>query len=219
MSLIQDKYIHQILIKFNTDQVRPSLEPLPFHYKESKNLGGNITDPPPFSYERSVGLIQYIIQCTRPDLTFAISVSSQFLEDPKDFHYRGVIHTLKYLSGTQNFTLNLGKNLLKHFNTQIIGFPNSEWGWGTEKKLFSGLLIYFHGLLGWNAHKKIVSLSSAEAQYNSLNKSAQALLWLQQLISDATNTQPKCLLHPKNKSAIAITSNPVYHHGKRNINF
>ncbi|MBW0509208.1 hypothetical protein O181_048923 [Austropuccinia psidii MF-1] len=172
-------------MEFNTDQIRPSLEPLPFHYKESKNMGGNITDPPPFSYERSVGLIQYIVQCTRPDLTFAISVFSQFVEDPKDFHYKAVINTLKYPSRTQNFTLNLGKNLLKHSNNQIIGFPDSEWGCGTEKKLFS----------------------------------AQALMWLQQLISEATNREPKCLLHPNNKSSIAITSNPVYHHGKRHINF
>ncbi|MBW0519012.1 hypothetical protein O181_058727 [Austropuccinia psidii MF-1] len=109
---------------------------------------------------------------------------------------------------------------MKHSKTQILGFTDSDWGGGTEKKSFSGSLIYFHGALGWRAHKqKIVALSSAEAEYNALTESAQDLLWIRQLIFETTNAETQCLLHSYNQSAIAIASNPIYHHGTRHIDF
>ncbi|MBW0536281.1 hypothetical protein O181_075996 [Austropuccinia psidii MF-1] len=212
--LVQDKFIHQILTEFSINQVKPTLAPLPSNYKELKILESNTTIPPPFNYRRALGLIQYIVQCTRPDLSFATSFLSHFLENPKGVHYRALIHTLKYLLGTQNFMLKLGSNLMSHSKTQVFGFTDSDWGGGTEKKSFSGSLIYFYGALGWRAHKKkVVALSSSEA------KSIQDLEWTKQLIFEVTNKEVSCNLHSDNQSAIAIASNPVYHHGTRHIDF
>ncbi|MBW0473195.1 hypothetical protein O181_012910 [Austropuccinia psidii MF-1] len=220
ISLIQDTFIHQILNEFNVNQVRPPSAPLPSNYKDLKNLEGKPVELPPFNFRRAVGLLQYLVQCTQPDLSFATSFLSQFLEYPKDKHYKAIVHTLKYLSGTRQFTLNLGKNLIMHPDSQIYGFTDSHWGGGTEKKSFSGSLIYFHGALGWRAHKqKVVALSSAEAEYNVLTESAQDLSWVKQLIYESTNKELFCVLHSDNQSAIAIASNPVYHHGTRHIKF
>ncbi|MBW0486417.1 hypothetical protein O181_026132 [Austropuccinia psidii MF-1] len=220
ISLIQDNFIHQILNEFNVNQVRPPSAPLPSNYKDLKNLEGKPVESPPFNFRRAVGLLQYIMQCTQPDLSFATSFLSQFLEDPKGKHYKEVVHTLKYLSGTRQFTLNLVKNLIMHPDSQIYSFTNSDWGGGTENKSFSRSLIYFHGALGWRAHKqKVVALSSAEAEYNALTEYAQDLSWVKQLIYESTNKELSCVLHSDNQSAIAIASNPVYHHGTRHIDF
>ncbi|MBW0541943.1 hypothetical protein O181_081658 [Austropuccinia psidii MF-1] len=220
ISLVQDKFIHQILTEFSINQVKPTLAPLPSNYKELKSLESNTTNTPPFNYRRALGLLQYIVQCTRPDLSFATSFLSQFLENPKDIHYKALIHTLKYLLGTQKFMLKLGSNLMSHSKTQVFGFTDSNWGGGTEKKSFSGSLIYFYGALGFRAHKqKVVALSSAEAEYNALTKSIQDLEWTKQLIFEVTNKEVSCTLHSDNQSTIAIASNPVYHHGTRNIDF
>ncbi|MBW0566499.1 hypothetical protein O181_106214 [Austropuccinia psidii MF-1] len=220
ISLIQDKFVHQILTEFNVNQVQPPSAPLPSNYKDLKNLEGKPVEPPPFNFRRAVGLIQYLVQCTQTDLSFATSFLSQFLENPKYEHYKAVVHTLKYLSGTRQFTLNLGRNLMIHPDSQIYGFTNSDWGGGTEKKSFSGSLFYFHGALGWRAHKqKVVALSSAKAEYNALTKSAQDLSCIKQLIYESTNKEVSCILHSDNKSAIAIASNPIYHHRTRNIDF
>ncbi|MBW0524133.1 hypothetical protein O181_063848 [Austropuccinia psidii MF-1] len=149
-----------------------------------------------------------------------LSATWVFKQDPKELYYKAITHTLKYLSETRHFTLNLGKNLLKHSETQILGFTNSDWGGSTEKKSFSGSLIYFHGVLGWRAHKqKIVSLSSAEAEYNALTESAQDLLWIQQLIFETTKTETHSSRHSDNQSAISIASNPVHHNRTRHIDF
>ncbi|MBW0529673.1 hypothetical protein O181_069388 [Austropuccinia psidii MF-1] len=97
ISLIQDKFVHQILNEFNLNQVRPPSAPLPSNYKDLKNMEGKPVEPPLFNFIRAVGLLQYIVQCTQRDLSFATLFLSQFLEDPKDENYKAVVHTLKYL--------------------------------------------------------------------------------------------------------------------------
>ncbi|MBW0493000.1 hypothetical protein O181_032715 [Austropuccinia psidii MF-1] len=191
--LVRDKFIHQILTEFSIDQVKPPMAPLPSNYKELKSP---------------------------ENLSFATSFLSQFSENPKDAYYKALINTLKYLSGTQNFRLKLGSNLMSHFETRIFGFTDSDWGGGTEKKSFSGSLIYFYGALGWRAQKqKVVALSSEEAEYNALTESVQDLAWTKQLIFEVTNKEISCTLHSNNQSAIAIASNPVCHHSTQHINF
>ncbi|MBW0506375.1 hypothetical protein O181_046090 [Austropuccinia psidii MF-1] len=193
--LIQDKFVHQILNEFNVNQVRPPSSPLPSNYKDLKNLEGKPVEPPPFNFRRSV-------------------------EDPKDEHYKAVVYMLKYLLGPCQFTLNLGRNHIMHPDSQIYGLTDSNWGGGTEKKSFSGSLVYFHGALGWRAHKqKVVAMSSAKAAFNALNRSAQDLSWINQLFYKSANKELSCVLHSNNQSSIAIASNPIYHHGTRHIDF
>ncbi|MBW0489703.1 hypothetical protein O181_029418 [Austropuccinia psidii MF-1] len=220
ISLIQDRFVHQVLNEFNINQARPPSAPLPSNYKDLKDLEGKPADPPPFNFRRAVGLLQYLLQCPQPDLSFATFFFSQFLDNTKDEHYKAVVHTFKYLSGTFQFTLNFGRNQIIHPYSQIYGLTNSDWAGGTEKESFSGSLVYFHGALGWRAHKqKVVVLSSAKAKYNALTKSAQDLSWIKQLIYESANKDFSCVLHSNNHGAIAIASNPVYHHGTRHIDF
>ncbi|MBW0561999.1 hypothetical protein O181_101714 [Austropuccinia psidii MF-1] len=179
VSLTQDKFINQILVEFSIEQAKAPLSPLPINYKELKNLTSTPRKLPPFNFQCAVGLLQYLVQCTRPNLSFATSYLSQFIESSCKPHYQAVIHTLKYVSGTQHFTLTLGQNYLNHPDSEIPGFTDSDWGGSTEKKSFSGSIIYFHCALGWRAHEqKVIALLSAEAEYNAMTESAQALAWM-----------------------------------------
>ncbi|MBW0493307.1 hypothetical protein O181_033022 [Austropuccinia psidii MF-1] len=174
----------------------------------------------PFNYWRAIGLLQYLVQCTRPDLAFLVSFLSQFLEAPRSSHFKAVEHVFKYLIGRRSCTLQLGLNLPKHQETNILGFSNADWGGTKEYKSFSGLLIYYFGTIGWRSHKqKVVSLSSAEAEYNSLTECSQDLQWTRQLIYETTQVKCRSILHSDNQSAIGIASNHIYHHGTRHINF
>ncbi|MBW0575132.1 hypothetical protein O181_114847 [Austropuccinia psidii MF-1] len=220
ISLIQDTYISSILTKFNVDQVKPTPSSLPSNYKQFKIINKKSCCQPPFNYRRAVGLLQYLVQCTQPDLSFAVSFLSQFLQSPQEPHYSAIIHILKYLSGTRQYSLKLARNLLNHHEKEILGFSDSGWGEGSKNKSFSSFLVYFLGVLDWRARKqKVVALSSAEAKYNALIESSQDLPWTKQLILETTNLQVQCTLYSDNLSAIAIASNPVYHHGTQHINF
>ncbi|MBW0573110.1 hypothetical protein O181_112825 [Austropuccinia psidii MF-1] len=122
IQLVQDKLIAQILSEFKIEW------PLPSSWKNFRNDKGIPLSNPPFSYRRVIGLLQYLVQCTRPDLAFSTSFLSQFVENPLDIHFNAAMHTLKYLDCTKNFTLNLGLNMLNHEPNQIIRFSDSYWG-------------------------------------------------------------------------------------------
>ncbi|MBW0470525.1 hypothetical protein O181_010240 [Austropuccinia psidii MF-1] len=214
ITLIQDIFIKQILVEFRIEQPKDPQSPLPSNYKELKTLTLEPPKQPPFNFQRAVGLLQYLVQCTRPNLSFTTSFLSQFLESPCGPHYQAVIHTLKYVSGTKFFSLKLSQNHTNCVKTKIVGYTDSDWGGGTEKKSFSGSLIYFYGALGWRAHKqKLVALSSAEAEYNAMTEFTQDLAWMKEVIQEAIGVTCMCTLHSDNQSAISIVSNPIYHHG------
>ncbi|MBW0501578.1 hypothetical protein O181_041293 [Austropuccinia psidii MF-1] len=132
-SLIQDKMISKILTEFDIKKCRGNSSPLPSNYQELKNQDLCTSPNIPFNYCRVIGLLQYLVQCTRPDLAFAISYLSQFLEFPKDRHYQAVIHALKYLSFTRTLELKLGVQGLAHSSEEVLCFTNSDWGGALEK--------------------------------------------------------------------------------------
>ncbi|MBW0542050.1 hypothetical protein O181_081765 [Austropuccinia psidii MF-1] len=169
ISLLKDKFIDRILEEFNLTNAKPTAAPLPGNSKDLKNPMEEQPQKVPLNYWRAIGLLKYLVQCTRPDLAFSVSFLSQFLETPRSSHFKAVEHVLKYLIGTKSFTLKLELNLLKHQQTSILGFSDADWGGTKEYKSFSGLLIYYFGTIGWRSHKEeVVALSSAEAEYNAL---------------------------------------------------
>ncbi|MBW0478654.1 hypothetical protein O181_018369 [Austropuccinia psidii MF-1] len=69
ITLFQNKFIKHILVEFSIEQAKAPPSPLLRNYKELKTV---TLEPPkqhPFNFRRGVGLIQYLVQCTRPDLS------------------------------------------------------------------------------------------------------------------------------------------------------
>ncbi|MBW0473453.1 hypothetical protein O181_013168 [Austropuccinia psidii MF-1] len=202
---------------YSTNQNKPI--PLPRNCKSFRDLPTQeITHP--FNYWRVIGLLQYLAQCTRPYQAYSTAFLSQYLENPKDLPFNASKHVLAYLSCTQHFDLCLGQNRLNHQKDQLLGFTDSDWGGGEGYKSFSTSIVHYYGTLGWRSRKqKVVSLSSAEAEYNAMTEGIQDLKWLKNLILESTNEHLRQTLFTNNQSAIAIASNHVYHHGTRHINF
>ncbi|MBW0506779.1 hypothetical protein O181_046494 [Austropuccinia psidii MF-1] len=219
-SLLQDKMISKILSEFQVDKSRGNTSPLPSNYQELKDPKLPKPEHPPFNYRQVIGLLQYLVQCTRPDLAYSISFVSQLLESPKYRHYQAVIHVLKYLNFIKNLELRLGCKKLTHSLGEIICFTNSDWGGAKENRSFSGSIIYYHGSLGWRSQKQqVVALSSAEAEHNALSSCCQDSEWICQLIFEITNKKITSIIYSDNQSSIALASNRFYHHGTRHINF
>ncbi|MBW0480888.1 hypothetical protein O181_020603 [Austropuccinia psidii MF-1] len=104
ISLIQDKFIKNILEEFNLTDCCHTTSPLAGSSKSFKHLPTKSIDDP-FNYRRVIGLLQYLVQCTRPDLASATYFLFQFLEGPKDIHFIAVKHILAYLNSTKHYDL------------------------------------------------------------------------------------------------------------------
>ena len=59
-------------------------------------------------YASAIGSIMYVMICTRPDVSFALSVSSRYQSDPGMGHQTTVKNILKYLNRTKKMFLVYG---------------------------------------------------------------------------------------------------------------
>ena len=124
---------------------------------QEKSLGD------PRRYRRLVGKLNYLT-ITRPDLSFPVSVFSQFLQSPCDSHWDVVIRILRYIKSTS------GQGVLydNRGHTQVVGYTDTDWvGSPTDRHSTSGYYVFFSGnLISWKSKKQdVVVRSSVEAKY------------------------------------------------------
>ena len=75
------------------------------------------------NYRSAIGFLNYFLQCTHPDITYAIGKLSQFLENPNETHWVAFKRVVQYLKGTQD----LGIVYQKSQKTELIGYVDSSW--------------------------------------------------------------------------------------------
>ncbi|XP_073219500.1 secreted RxLR effector protein 161-like [Cicer arietinum] len=130
----------------------------------------------PGRYRRLVGKLNYLT-LNRPNITFVVSVVSQFLSAPCDSHWNVVIHILRYIKNAP------GKGLLYEHNgnSGVVGYSNADWaGSSSDRRSTSGYGVLVGGnLISWQSKKQnIVARSSAEAEYRAMAAMACELTWL-----------------------------------------
>ena len=59
-------------------------------------------------YASAIGSIMYAMICTRPDVSYALSMTSGYQSDPSESHWTAVKNILKYLKRTQDYFLIYG---------------------------------------------------------------------------------------------------------------
>ena len=82
---------------------RPVTTHLAGHFKLSSKQCPQSTEEEDVSrvpYARAVGLLMYVMVCTRPDLDYAVSLASQFMSNLGKQHWEVVKWVLRYLRGS-----------------------------------------------------------------------------------------------------------------------
>ncbi|RVW30967.1 Retrovirus-related Pol polyprotein from transposon TNT 1-94 [Vitis vinifera] len=164
----------------------------------------------PGRYRRLVGKLNYLT-ITRPDISFPVSVVSQFLQSPCDSHWDAVIRILRYIKSTP------GQGVLyeNRGHTQVVGYTDADWaGSPTDRRSTSGYCVFIGGnLISWKSKKQdVVARSSAEAEYRAMALATCELIWLRHLLQElrfGKDEQMKLICD--NQAALHIASNPVFH--------
>ncbi|EXB96864.1 hypothetical protein L484_016637 [Morus notabilis] len=161
-------------------------------------------------YQRLVGKLIYLSH-TRPDISFAVSMVSQFMHAPYEEHLEAIYKILRYLKGTP------GKGLFfqKSDQRRIEVYTDADWaGSVTDKRSTSRYCTFLWGnLVTWRSKKQnVAARSSAEAEYRAMAQGICEILWLKKVLEDLHEpVQLPMKLFCDNKAAISIANNPVQH--------
>ncbi|XP_048229552.1 uncharacterized mitochondrial protein AtMg00810-like [Ricinus communis] len=91
-------------------------------------------------YQRLVGKLIYLT-VTRPDITYAVSMVSQFMHAPRTSHLDAVDRILRYLKGTPGQGIWMKNNNM----TDIVGFSDADWAGSYDRKSTSDFCIFVGG--------------------------------------------------------------------------
>ena len=104
--LLQEKYVGEVLAKFDMQECRSVSTPLPPASKLSQqDSPQNDADKEAMTfvpYRQALRSLMYLATCSRPDIFAAISSLSRFSADPGPAHWEGIQYVLKYLKGTKD---------------------------------------------------------------------------------------------------------------------
>ncbi|KAL0323576.1 UNVERIFIED_CONTAM: Retrovirus-related Pol polyprotein from transposon RE2 [Sesamum angustifolium] len=145
------------------------------------------------------------------DIMFATSLLSRFMQSPSQVHYAAAKRILRYLRGTKHFGI-----WYKSTNdAKLVGYTDSDWaGSVDDMKSTSGYTFSLgSGIFSWASKKQAtVAQSSAEAEYIAAAATSNQAIWLRRILEDIGEKQEEpTTIYYDNKSAIAITKNPVQH--------
>ncbi|RVW35066.1 Retrovirus-related Pol polyprotein from transposon RE1 [Vitis vinifera] len=212
--LSQRKYALDILEETGMLDCKSVDTPMDPNVKLILGQGEPLGDPG--RYRRLVGKLNYLT-ITRPDISFPVSVVSQFLQSPCDSHWDAVIRNLRYVKSTP------GQSVLyeNRGHTQVVGYTDADWaGSPTDRRSTSGYCVFIGGnLISWKSNKQdVVTRSSAEAEYRVMTLATCELIWLKHLLQElrfGKDEQMKLICD--NQAALHIASNLVFYERTKHI--
>jgi len=212
--LSQRKYVLDLLTEVGMLDCKPADTPT----VQNQKLGLYPDQEPADKdrYQRLVGKLIYLSH-TRPDISYAASLVSQFMHCPSKDHMDAVGRILQYLKSAPG----RGLMFLKNGHLDIEGYTDADWAGNLfDRKSTSGYFTFVGGnLVTWRSKKqKVVALSSAEAEFRGMAKGLCELLWIRRLLSEIGFTPKSGMnLYCDNKAAIAISQNPIQHDRTKHI--
>jgi len=215
LTLDQQKYTKEILSKFNMLNCNPIYTPLEYKLnllsgsKETQHEDSTSSKIP---YQEAVGSLMYLSQCTRPDITYAISYLSRFNQNPNQTHWKSVKRVLRYLKATINYKLEFSTDQ----EGSIIGFCDADWAGNLEdRRSVTGYIFnYQNGSISWASKRQpTIAISTTEAEYMSLAAATQEAIWLRDFLYEIMSLREKpapMRINCDNRSAIELSKTGNY---------
>lgn len=206
--LSQCKYIHNLLLRSKMLHAKPISSPMATSLKLSKYDSPNFEDGT--LYCSIVGGLQYL-SLMRPNISFAVNKTCQFMHSPKQSHWSAVKRILRYLKGTINFGLLFKPQQTFHIHI----YCDANWGDCVDDcRSTDGFFTYLKShLISWSSKKhNTVARSSIEAEYKSLASSAVETIRLQTILRElgvSLNKAPT--IWCDNVGANYFSLNPIFH--------
>ena len=193
-----------------------------------------------FSYRSVIGKLNYLAQCSRPDIVYAVHQCARFSSNPRQEHTWAVEYLVRYLKGTPELGVKFTPDPTKSFECYADADYCGNWSKAfadvdpSTAKSRSGWIILYAGCpVIWASKLQThIATSTTMAEYLSLSSALRDVIPLMELLDefnerkyDLISAEPKiyCKAFEDNSGALEIARLPkmrprtkainvVYHH-------
>ncbi|GJW31326.1 putative ribonuclease H-like domain-containing protein [Tanacetum coccineum] len=209
----QDKYVAEILKKFDFASVKTASTPIETQKPLVKDE--EATDVDVHLYRSMIGSLMYLT-ASRPDIMFAVCACSRFQVTPKTSHLNAVKRIFRYLKGKPK----LGLWYPRVSSFDLEAYSDSDYAGANldRKSTTGGCQFLGRRLISWQCKKQtIVATSTTEAEYVAAANCCGQVLWIQNQMLDYGFNFMNTKIYIDNESTICIVKNPVFHSKTKHI--
>ncbi|GJX16419.1 putative ribonuclease H-like domain-containing protein [Tanacetum coccineum] len=209
----QDKYVAEIMKKFDFMSVKTASTPIETHKPLVKDE--EAADVDVHLYRSMIGSLMYLTSSI-PYIMFVVCACSRFQVTPKTSHLQAVKRIFRYLKGKPK----LGLWYPKESSFDWVAYSDSDYGGANldKKSTTGGCQFLGHRLILWQCKKQtIVATSTTEAEYVAATNCCGQVLWIQNQMLDYGFNFMNTRIFIDNESTICIVKNPVFHSKTKHI--
>ncbi|GJT76710.1 putative ribonuclease H-like domain-containing protein [Tanacetum coccineum] len=196
----QDKYVAEILKKFDFANVKTASTPIETQKPLVKDEEANDVDV--HLYRSMIGSLMYLT-ASRPDIMFAVCACSRFQVTPKTSHLSAVKRIFRYLKGKPK----LGLWYPRVSSFDLESYSDSDYAGANldRKSTTGGCQFLGRRLISWQCKKQtIVATSTTEAEYVAAASCCGQVLWIQNQMLDYGFNFMNTKIYIDNESTICI---------------
>ncbi|GJZ43530.1 putative ribonuclease H-like domain-containing protein, partial [Tanacetum coccineum] len=209
----QDKYIAEILKKFDFASVKTASTPVETQKPLVKDEEASDVDV--HLYRSMIGSLMYLT-ASRPDIMFAVCACSRFQVTPKTSHLHAVKRIFRYLKGKPK----LGLWYPRVSSFDLEAYSDSDYAGANldRKSTTGGCQFLGKRLISWQCKKQtIVATFTTEAEYVAVASCCGQVLWIQNQMLDYGFNFMNTKIYIDNESTICIVKNPIFHSKTKHI--
>ena len=224
IGLSQSTYIDKILKRFSMQDSKRgslpmshgtilSLSQCPSSKVDLERMNG-------IPYASVIGSIMYATICMRPDVSYALSMTSRYQQNPGEGHWIAVKNILKYLRRTKDMFLIYG-GLEENLSVKCYSDASFQTDRDDSKSQSGYVFIMNRGAISWKSSKQdVVAQSTTESEYVAASEAAKEAVWMKKFIEElgvVPSIQDPLEIFCDNEGAIALAKEPRSHKRTRHI--
>jgi len=200
--LFQEKFIIDVVDKFQLKEAKKVLTPIELNCLE--NFESKVLEDKTL-YQSIIGSLNYLTNCTRPDIAFAVNLLARRMQAPTQADLRRAKRVIVYLRETAKDGIIIEpSHYLK--KTVIKTYVDASLGNGQGRKsIFGFISMIGNNIISFKSKKqKIVAQSSCEAEYIAMAYAIKETLWIERLLTEVGIDFDTSIIYCDNMGAIKI---------------
>ena len=175
LTVHQQSYIDSMVSKYGCADEFDAVLPLPpcVHFsKDAADMGTLLQDGN--LYSSLVGSLNHLSLCTRPDISYAVSLLSRYLKCPRAAHWGAAVHLLRFVKATRTRSLVYGTDV------GIKVYADASYRRGPDARSTTGYVVLLHGAaVAWGSKlQAYAALSTTEAEIQASVSAGRVAIWM-----------------------------------------